>query len=116
MSDLTIKSVEESEIDTVLAEDIDFVGSLSFDDSLMIKGKFQGEICAQGDLYVGPNAQVEATVEANLVSVKGGIKGNVKARSRLELFSSSSLEGDITTPSIIMENGSKFNGHCAMKD
>lgn len=116
MSDLTIKSVEEAEIQTVLAEDIDFVGSLNFDDSLMIKGKFQGDINAKGDLYIGAKAQVEATVEAKLVSVKGSIKGNVTARSRLELFSKSSLQGDIDTPSIIMENGSKFNGKCSMKD
>ncbi|TFG59809.1 MAG: polymer-forming cytoskeletal protein [Spirochaetales bacterium] len=115
MSELTIKSIEESEIETVLAEDINFTGTLSFDDSLMIKGKFQGEICAKGDLHIGTNAEVEAKLEASLVSIKGSVKGNVTALSRIELFSSSSLEGDINTPSITMENGSKFNGKCAMK-
>lgn len=114
MSDLRIKSIEEADIDTILAEDIDFTGQLNFDKPLMIKGKFNGEIKASGDLYVGDQAVVTAKVEANLVSLKGRINGNIFARSRVELFSTAIVEGDITAPDIIMESGCCFNGHCKM--
>jgi cytoskeletal protein CcmA (bactofilin family) len=116
MSDLRIKKVEDSEIDTILAEDIDFTGELAFNKPLMIKGKFNGTIKASGDLYVGANAFVEARIEANVVSLKGRIKGNIFAKSRVELFSSASVDGDITSPDIIMESGCKFNGMCSMSD
>lgn len=115
MAEINIKTVDESQIDTILAEDIDFTGTLTFTDPLMIKGKFNGEIKASGDLYIGKNADIEATIQADLVSLRGRLKGNIYANSRVELFSTSVINGDVTTPNIIMESGSRFNGLCTMK-
>jgi len=114
MSELRIRKIEDTEIDTVLAEDIDFTGELSFTKPLMIKGKFSGTIHASGDLYVGNEAMVEARIEANVVSLKGRIKGNIFAKSRVELFSTATVDGDITAPDIVMESGCRFNGMCKM--
>ena len=115
VSDVEIREVDESDIVTILAEDIEFEGRLSFDDSLMIKGRFRGDIRAQGNLYVDRNAEVEARVEANIVSLKGTVKGDVFAHTRVELFSSAMVDGDITAPDVIMESGCKFNGICKME-
>ena len=115
MSEIRIVDVDESEVDTILAEDIDFTGTMDFDKSLMIKGKFKGDIKASGDLYIDEHAVVEARVEANIVSLKGKVKGNVFANTRVELFSCSSVDGDITAPDVIMESGCRFNGICTMK-
>ena len=114
MSELRIRKIEETEIDTILAGDIDFTGELSFTKPLMIKGKFNGTIHALGDLYVGNDAFVEARIEANVVSLKGRIKGNIFAKSRVELFSTATVDGDITAPEIVMESGCRFNGMCKM--
>ena len=114
LSEVHIKGVEEAHVDTVLAEDIDFTGELHFAKPLMIKGRFKGEILATGDLYVGDQAEVEARIEANIVSLKGKVKGDITARSRIELFASSQVEGDITAPDIVMESGCRFNGICTM--
>ena len=114
MSDVIIKKIDENDIDTILAHDIDFQGVVSFIKSLMIKGKFRGEIKASGDLHVGKNAVVDAGVEANLVSVRGTVKGDIIAHSRVELFSTSVVNGDIITPDLEMEGGCRFNGNCRM--
>jgi cytoskeletal protein CcmA (bactofilin family) len=116
MSDVRIKKLDENEIDTILADDIDFQGVLSFDKPLMIKGKFRGEIKASGDLYIGQDALVEATIEANLVSARGEIRGDVIARSAVELYATAKVTGDIVTPSLEIEGGCRFNGHCRMED
>ncbi|MFO7848599.1 MAG: polymer-forming cytoskeletal protein [Spirochaetia bacterium] len=115
MSDVQIRDVDENEIVTILAEDIVFEGELSFDDSLMIKGHLKGGIKARGDLYVDKDALVEARVEANVVSLKGKIKGDVYAHTRVELFASAMVDGDITAPDVIMESGCRFNGICKME-
>ena len=115
MSELSIQSIDESEIDTILAEDIDFKGKLSFSEPLMIKGKFNGEIASSSDLYIGKDAVVEAQIEANVVSLKGKLKGNIKAHKRVELFSTAEVDGDITTPNMVMESGCQLNGACAME-
>lgn len=115
MSEVQIREVDETDIVTILTEDITFEGKLSFDDSLMIKGRFQGDIRALGNLYVDSNAVVEARVEANIVSLKGTIKGDVYAHNRVELFATAMVDGDITAPDVIMESGCKFNGICKME-
>ena len=110
-----LKRRDETEIDTILAEDIDFSGVLSFKEPLMIKGKFRGEIKASGDLYVGEKADVEAKIEARLISSRGRIKGNIEAQARVELFSTSVVEGDIKCPDLVIESGAKYNGTCIMQ-
>ncbi|MCX7040333.1 MAG: polymer-forming cytoskeletal protein [Spirochaetes bacterium] len=114
MAEVRIKDIDEHEIDTILAEDIDFEGHLSFKKPLMIKGKFKGEIKSTSALYVGEKAYVEAKVEANLVSSKGKIKGDMIGHSRVELFSTAQVEGDINAPDFVVESGCKFNGYCNM--
>jgi cytoskeletal protein CcmA (bactofilin family) len=114
MAEVRIKDIDEHEIDTILAEDIDFEGHLSFKKPLMIKGKFKGEIKSTSALYVGEKAYVEAKVEANLVSSKGKIKGDMIGHSRVELFSTAQVDGDINAPDFVVESGCKFNGYCNM--
>ncbi|RKX90942.1 MAG: cell shape determination protein CcmA [Spirochaetes bacterium] len=115
MSDVQIRDMDEADIDTILADDIDFTGNLNFDKSLMIKGKFKGDIHADGALYIDKDAYVEARVEADVVSLKGTVKGDVFAYTRVELFSSAMVDGDITAPDVIMESGCRFNGICKME-
>ena len=115
MSDIQIQAIDEAEIDTIIAEDIDFTGNLGFDTSLMIKGRMKGDVDAEGSFYVDENAVVEARVRANVVSVKGKVIGDISAFERVEIFSCGHVDGDITAPDIIMESGCSFNGICKMK-
>jgi len=114
MAEVRIKDIDEHEIDTILAEDIDFEGYLTFKKPLMIKGKFKGEIKSTSSLYIGEKAFVEAATEAAVVSSKGTHKGDIVGHSRVELFSTAQVEGDITTPDFVVESGCKFNGYCNM--
>ena len=114
MAEVRIKDIDEHEIDTILAEDIDFEGRLTFKKPLMIKGKFKGEIKSTSALYIGEKAYVEASTEAGVVSSKGTHKGDIVGHSRVELFSTAKVDGDIATPDFVVESGCKFNGHCNM--
>jgi len=114
MAEVRIKDIDEHEIDTILADDIDFEGHLTFKKPLMIKGKFKGEIRSSSALHVGEKAYVEAKVESSLVSSKGRIKGDIIGHSRVELYSTAQVDGDITTPDFVAESGCRFNGHCNM--
>ena len=108
------KMVEEKDVDTVLAEDIDFSGTMKFKKSLMIKGKFDGKIDADGHLILGPNAVVKAAIKAGVVTNYGKIIGNVEALQKIELLKGAELNGDVKTPDLIIESGCIFNGNCAM--
>jgi cytoskeletal protein CcmA (bactofilin family) len=116
MAELRLKKIDEVDIDTVLAEDVDFEGTLSFEDPVLIKGNFRGEITSSGDLFVSEDASVDATVTANVVSVRGTVNGDVRARTRLELFSSSRLTGSIVAADLVVQSGCVVNATCRMEE
>jgi len=114
MAELRVRSIDESELDTVLADDIQFEGRIEFSDPLLVKGAVQGEIVSSSDLYIAENAVVRADIEASRVSIKGTIHGDVRATGRVELFSGARLTGNVFTPDLIVQSGSRFSGHCDM--
>lgn len=105
---------EEKEIQTILADDIDFTGNLKFTTSLKIKGKFGGEIDSTGHLFIGKNANVKANIKARHITIYGKVKGNIETLEKIELFSGAELIGDIKTPDFIIQSGCVFNGNCVM--
>ncbi len=48
--------------------------------------------------------------------MKGTIQGNVDAMSRIELFSGAQIIGNIRTPDLIVQSGSRLTGKCEMPD
>jgi len=116
MSDLRIRAIDESTLETVLAEDIDFDGELRFSEPLLVRGRVKGTIVSDTDLYINASANVEATIEAGKVSVKGTVSGDIYAKSRLELFSSARVTGNVRTNDLIMQSGCRLNGSCQMPD
>ena len=114
MTEPRVRTIDESTLETVLAEDVEFEGELRFSRPLLIRGKVQGQIISDTDLYISADADVAATVEAAKVSVKGHVSGDVHARTRLELFASARVDGNIRTPDLIVQSGCRLNGSCVM--
>ncbi|SIQ92633.1 protein CcmA, bactofilin family [Alkalispirochaeta americana] len=114
MAELRVRTIDESELETVLGEDLEFEGTIEFAEPLLVKGRLSGEIRAKSDLFVAASAEVVADVHAECVSVRGTVRGDVTAAKRLELFSGASLEGNIATPDLVVQSGSTFSGSCRM--
>ena len=115
MAEIHSKRIDEKKLDTVLAEDISFEGDVSFSKPLMIKGIFSGSINATGDLYIDKDAVVNAEIKALSVVVRGKVKGNITADSKVELQGTAEVVGDITAPRIVMEPGCLFDGISRMR-
>ena len=116
MADRRLAEFDEGTIDTILGEDVEFTGELSFERSLIVKGELSGKITVSGTLYVDEHATVLARVEVERLRCKGRIEGEVIARSGVELYSTASVSGDVATPELVMESGSRLNGRCVMGD
>lgn len=110
MAEIHSRKIKEHRLDTVLAEDIVFHGEVFFSKELMIKGKFEGRIEAEGDLFIGDAAKVKAEIGAKSVHVRGKVRGNVTAGTQVELAGCAEVIGDITAPRIVMETGCRFEG------
>ncbi len=116
MAELRVRTIDESELDTVLAHDIEFEGTIEFSQPLLVKGSVSGAIKTESDLYVSDTAEIAANISAARVSVKGTVRGDIDATERIELFSGATIVGNITSPDLIIQSGSHFTGKCAMPD
>lgn len=106
----------EENMSTVLAPDIDFKGTLKFKKSLMIKGKLDGEVKAEGHFVVGSSARVKATVNAGRVTNYGQITGDMEVKEVLEMKDHSIQTGDVKTGDLIIESGCRINGKVEMPE
>ena len=106
--------IQSGRLDTYIGEQTFFDGNLTSKDNLSIYGSVRGTIDCQGRVVIGDSGRVEADIIANEVVVSGKVVGNVTAKSRLEMVSTGVIQGDIKTSRLIMEDGSKFDGHCEM--
>jgi len=114
MPEWRVKTIDESEIDTVLADDVEFEGELEFDTNVLIKGAFSGRITSSGDLFINESAKVDAAIRARRITVRGSLSGELAALERVELFDTAAVAGSIETPDLIVQSGCRFNGSCSM--
>src|SRR5258706_15594048 len=103
-SDLTAFIDEGSEIE----------GKYTFNGTVMLNGKFSGEIVSSDSLIIGEKGIVNATVRAGIVLINGEVIGNVFASERIELRGTARVYGDVEAPVIVVEAGVLFEGHCKM--
>jgi cytoskeletal protein CcmA (bactofilin family) len=75
---------------------------------------FKGAITSQGTVVVAGQGEVEASIQAKLVSVAGKVKGNVHASDRLEIKEHGVVLGEIYTRVLVVEPGGYLEGQCHM--
>jgi len=107
--------VDEKNVTTILADDLEIKGTIKFKSSLMIKGILDGEIISEGLIIVGPTAKVTAKITTKNLISHGEIQGDVTASEQVILKNTAVHNGNVTTPNIVIESGSLFNGSCIMK-
>src|SRR5262244_4469196 len=99
---------------TLLGRGVDFKGIVSFDGTVRIDGRVEGEIHTTGTLIVGEHAVIKGIVSAAVLMNSGRINGTITAVERIQILKPGVLVGDIRTPSIAIEEGSHFHGMCDM--
>jgi cytoskeletal protein CcmA (bactofilin family) len=100
---------------SVIDQGCEIEGRLNFVGTLVVNGKFQGELFSPDTLLVGETAELRAEVQVGIAIVSGMVTGNISARERVELRRNARIIGDIVTPVLVLEEGVVFDGHCKMK-
>ncbi len=97
-----------------LDEGSEIEGKYTFTGTVLLNGKFQGEIVSPDTLIIGERGVVNASVRAGTLLVNGELVGNVHASERVELSGRARVFGDLESPVIVLEEGVMFEGHCRM--
>ena len=89
-------------------------GKLVFEGTARIEGQVEGEITAQETLTIGEAAVVKARITGGTVIVHGQVTGDITARTRIELRAPCRVVGNVSTPSLVIQEGSVLEGQCSM--
>ena len=108
--------IEKSDIKAFLGPGSQFEGKLVFNEIVRLDGAFRGEVTSHDTLIVGESADVQADIQVGTLILSGNFKGNVKAKTRVELRSPAKVDGSIETPAISVEEGVLLNGTITMNN
>jgi cytoskeletal protein CcmA (bactofilin family) len=97
-----------------LGPDAEVTGKLSFATPTRIEGKLKGEVRASDLLVIGPQAVVQASVQAAKLVVLGEVRGQVQGARRVEICAGGRLVGDVETQSLVVQEGGFFEGRSRM--
>jgi cytoskeletal protein CcmA (bactofilin family) len=90
-------------------------GEANFKAMMRVDGTLSGRVSSSsGTLIVGANGKVDANIEVAVAVIHGTINGDIIATQRLELGRAAKVNGNIQTPSLIIEQGAVFEGTCKM--
>ena len=103
--------VDERRATAWIGQGVVVEGRITSSQDLRIDGRVDGTI-EVGDhmLIVGARAAVKANLVARSILISGTVIGNVTARDRLDLQATGSVEGDISSPRLVMVEGAVVRG------
>lgn len=92
-------------------------GEVSGDEDLLIQGTLDGSVeLRQHSVTVGPEGRVTARITARIVTVEGEVEGDLVAQEQIILRASARVNGDMTAPRVVLEDGATFRGMVDMSE
>jgi len=88
-------------------------GKLHFEGAARIDGHIDGEIDADNIIVIGNSAVVTAKINAESVILAGSVSGEITASQRIEIRASADMQGPVTAPKLVIDEGAVLTGHCA---
>jgi cytoskeletal protein CcmA (bactofilin family) len=99
----------------IISRGIEVSGEVVFADQLRVDGRIIGKVASDnGTLIIEDSGQVEAQVDVATCIIRGSLYGNLTAKTRAEIHRTGRVQGDVTTPVLLVEEGAVFNGAVKM--
>jgi cytoskeletal protein CcmA (bactofilin family) len=114
-SESLARDIKEGLLSGFVGNGTALTGEASFKGMLRVDGHLSGKVNSEGGtLIVGNNGQVDADIEVAIATIHGTVNGDIIASQRLELGRAAKVNGNIQTPSLVIEQGAVFEGSCRM--
>jgi len=105
---------EQAEITAFLGKGTSFKGVLSFEGTIRVDGKVDGEIISKNTLIAGDDALLQGEITIGTLICSGKVVGNITATQMVHVLAPGAIQGNIKTPKLIIEDGVLFDGQCEM--
>ena len=100
---------------SVIARSTRIEGTVLGSEEVRIEGQVNGTVDITSRLVVADGGLIQGKVAARSVIVAGTVSGDLLAAERIELGPTCKVEGNITAPRILIQDGATFNGQVFMK-
>ena len=107
---------QSDQVSGFLDKGTNMTGELEFAGTLRIDGNFQGSISTNDNLVIGEHAVVHANIKVGEIEIHGQFFGTIEAQTRVEIFPSGRVRGEIHTPLLCVNPGARLDGGIRMAD
>ena len=101
----SLPTLPQPQDNTVIAKGITFTGTIRGEGTVQVEGRLEGEVDLKGTITVATTGTVQGPITADVVRVAGDVTGSITARDNLCLERTGSIHGDVSTCSLVVENG-----------
>jgi cytoskeletal protein CcmA (bactofilin family) len=99
---------------SVVAHDTSWTGDLQTNGSLHLHGKVDGSVTARHDVFVAEEAEVDAAISAENVSIAGLVRGTIRCGNRFEVLPQGRVHGEVFAPVLVVHEGATIDGAFTM--
>jgi cytoskeletal protein CcmA (bactofilin family) len=104
-------SMDERRMRAWIGKSVVVQGKVISNEDLTIDGRVEGTIeLGDHSLTIGLGAAIQADLVAQRIIISGAVTGNILASAIVDLRAPGSVDGDITTPRLIMADGATIRG------
>ena len=95
---------------TSISNSTSIIGDIKAKEHLIINGTIKGNVEIKNyNFFLGPSGRIEGEVQAQNVRIRGYMKGEIKAKGKVEITKEADFSGKIESKSISVDSGAYFN-------
>ena len=99
---------------TTISEGTVLDGQIKIEGDIKIEGTVKGTVTSKGKVIISGSGKVDGDIICQSAEIGGVVGGKLKIADILVLKGNATIDGDINTGKLVIENGVKFNGNCTM--
>ena len=100
---------------SIVAPDLVVTGDLKADGVIRVEGQVSGNVEAGGQILLSEGGVIQGDLRTREAVIAGEVRGSITASERVEVQATASVEGDILTPRLLMQEGGRVNGAVRME-
>ena len=90
-------------------------GDIISSEDLLVEGEVNGTITlSDNELVIGGAGKVPANLSAKTGRIEGEVRGDVEGKERVVICASGDVQGNVTAPRVMLEDGGRFKGSIDM--
>ena len=110
LKDFPSPEVVSTQVTGVLESSVEFKGNLIYNGCFHVNGVVNGVITTPDMLVIGETGRVTGEIRAGVVIVYGRVEATIEAKYRVEIRKPAVFKGEMSTPSLRVEDGVIFEG------